>query len=127
MPVGQLILQQRRFNVYRPEFNEVRPHEALDMATPAQRYSPSPRTMPDKLLPMEYPDRFDVRYVSGNGAIRWRKQSVNVSSALIGEYVGLEPIDDGLWDVYFGVKKLGRLHERHMRIEDHMGRLRRCA
>ena len=40
---------------------------------------------------------------------------------------GQEAVDDGLWDVYFGVMKLGRLHERHMRIEDHMGRFRRCA
>jgi hypothetical protein len=64
-------------------------------------------------------------YVSGNGGIRWHKQWVNVTSALIGEYVGLEPIDDGLWDVYFGVKKIGRLHERHMRIEGCMGRFRR--
>lgn len=43
----------------------------------------------------------------------------------IGEYVGLEEIDDGLWDVYFGAMKLGRLHERHMQIEDHLGRLKR--
>jgi hypothetical protein len=41
--------------------------------------------------------------------------------------VGLEVLDDGLLDVYFGVKKLGRLDERHMRIEDHMGRFRRSA
>ena len=66
-------------------------------------------------------------YVSANGGIRWRKQWVNVSSALVGQHVGLEVVDDGLLDVYFGVMKLGRLHERHMRIEDHMGRFRRCA
>jgi transposase InsO family protein len=126
-PAGSLAAQQRRFNTYRPEYNEVRPHEALDMATPAQLYRPSIRPMPDKLLPMEYPDRFEVRLVSGNGGIRWRKGWVNVTSALVGEYVGLEAIDDGLWDVYFGVKKIGRLHERHMRIEDHLGRLQRRA
>jgi hypothetical protein len=50
-----------------------------------------------------------------------------VHSALVGQHVGLEVVDDGLLDVYFGVMKLGRLHERHMRIEDHMGRFRRCA
>jgi hypothetical protein len=65
--------------------------------------------------------------ISANGGIRWRKQWVNVTSALHGEYVGLEAIDDGLWDVYFSVKKIGRLHERHMRIEDHMGQFRRHA
>jgi putative transposase len=124
-PAANSRAQQRRFNVFRREFNEVRPHEALDMATPSQWHQPSGRAMPDKLLPVEYPERFEVRYVSANGGIRWHKQWVNVTSALVGEYVGLEAIDDGLWDVYFGIKKLGRLHERHMRIEDHLGRFRR--
>ena len=124
-PAGNSRAQQRRFNTFRHEFNEVRPHEALDMHTPAQLYDPSPRSIPDKLLPIEYPDRFEVRYVSANGGMRWRKQWVNVTSALIGEHVGLEAIDDGLWNVYFGVKQIGRLHERHMRIEDHMGKFRR--
>jgi len=28
---------------------------------------------------LEYPDRFDVRYVTANGGIRWNSRSVNVS------------------------------------------------
>ena len=39
--------------------------------------------------------------------------------------MGLEEIDDGIWNVYFGPHKLGRLHERHMRIEDALGKLKR--
>jgi putative transposase len=119
--------QQRKFNSFMVEFNQVRPHEALDMNTPSQLYRDSPREMPSKLQAMSYPDRFEVRYVSANGAMSWSKHSVNVTSVLIGEYVGLEAIDDGIWEVYYGLKKIGRLHERHMRIEDHMGKLRRCA
>ena len=46
-------------------------------------------------------------------------------SVCIGEYVGLGEIDDGIWNVYFGPLKLGRLNERHMRIEDQYGRLKR--
>lgn len=117
--------QQRKFNRFREEFNQQRPHEALDMQTPASRYEPSPRSMLNKLPPLEYPDRFEVRYVSANGGIRWNKQWVNVSITCVGEYVGLEEIDDGVWNVYFGPLKLGRLLERHMRIEDAPGRLKR--
>lgn len=124
-PAANSRAQQRKFNVFRREFNEERPHEGLDMNTPAQLYQCSPRAMPDKLPPLEYPDRFEVRYVSANGGIRWKRQWVNVTTAVIGEYVGLEEVDDGLWDVYFGVLKLGRLLERHMKIEDHLGRLKR--
>lgn len=125
-PAGSLPSQQRKFNVFREEFNHERPHEALDMQTPASLYQPSTREMPEKIPPLEYPDRFEVRYVSANGGIRWKKHTwVNVSSVCIGEYVGLEEIDDGIWNVYFGPLKLGRLDERHMRIEDQYGRLRR--
>lgn len=122
---ASLSAQQRRFNAFRTEFNDERPHEALDQATPASYYHPSPRPMPDRLPPLNYPDRFEVRYVSYNGGIRWKKDWVNVSIVCAGEYVGLEEIDDGVWNVYFGTLRLGRLHERHMRIEDAYGKLRR--
>ena len=124
-PGANLRAQQQKFHHFREEFNQARPHEALDMCTPAARYEPSPRAMPNKLPPLEYPDRFEVRYVSANGGIRWNHQWVNVSTTCVGEYVGLEEIDDGVWNVYFGPLKLGRLHERHMRIEDAYGRLKR--
>jgi hypothetical protein len=124
-PGANLRTQQRQFNRFREEFNHERPHEALDMHTPAACYEPSPRKMPHKLPPLEYPDRFEVRYVSANGGIRWNHQWVNVSHTCVGEYVGLEEIDDGVWNVSFGPLKLGRLLERHMRIEDVYGRLKR--
>jgi len=122
---GSLAAQQRKFNAFREEFNNERPHEALDMQTPACLYQPSTREMPNKIPPLEYPDRFEVRYVSANGGIRWNRDWINVSIVCVGEYVGLEEIDDGLWNVYFGPLKLGRLNERHMRIEDEYGRLKR--
>lgn len=38
------------------------------------------------------------------------------------QYVGLEEVDNDLWNVYFGSLKLGRLDERDLRIEDALGR-----
>ena len=122
---ASLAAQQRKFNVFREEFNQERPHEALDQQTPASCYRASAREMPEKLPPLEYPDRFEVRYVSANGGIRWNREWINVSTVCIGEYVGLEEIDNGIWNVYFGALKLGRLIERHMKIEDAFGRLAR--
>lgn len=124
-PAANLTAQQRKFNRFRQEFNHERPHEALDQNTPGSYYAASPRPMPDKLPALEYPDRFEVRYVSANGGIRWNHDWVNVSVCCAGEYVGLEEIDDGVWNVYFGPLKLGRLHERYMRIEDANGSLLR--
>lgn len=124
-PSGNLAAQQRKFNRFRAEYNEERPHEALDQQIPACVHQTSAREMPDKLPPLDYPDRFKVRYVSANGGIRWNSDWVNVSIVCAGECVGLEEIDDGIWNVYFGMLKLGRLRERHMRIEDEYGRLKR--
>ena len=55
---------------------------------------------------------FEVRRVSRNSGIRWKKQWVCVTHTLAGEYVGLEEVGDGLWDVYFGPVTLGRMDER---------------
>ncbi len=60
-----------------------------------------------------------------NGGIRWRRRRVNLSVTCVGENVGLEEVDDGIWTVYFGPLKLGRLLEQHLWIEDAHGRLRR--
>ena len=78
--------------------------------------------LPRTLAPLEYPGHFEVRLVSRNSGIRWKKHWVCVTHTLAGEYVGLEEVDDGLWDVYFGPAKLGRMNERILRIEDHKGR-----
>ncbi len=114
--------QQRRFNTFRHEYNVERPHEALDQRTPASVYRASPRPFPQPLPSLEYPGHFEVRLVSRNGGIRWSARWVNVSHVLGGQYVGLEPVDDGLWDVYFGSLKLGRFDERKRRIIDALGR-----
>jgi len=121
-PRGNLNAQQVRFNQFRREYNEQRPHEALGQETPASVYRPSSRQLPDKLPPLEYPGHFEVRLVSRNSGIRWKRRWVCVTHTLAGEYVGLEEVGDGLWDVYFGPLKLGRMDERRLQIEDHKGR-----
>ncbi|HEV8573948.1 MAG TPA: integrase core domain-containing protein, partial [Dehalococcoidia bacterium] len=78
---GSLAAQQRRFNDFRDEFNQERPHEALDQQTPASCYVPSTRAMPATLPPLVYPDRFEVRYVSANGGIRWNRRFVTIAEA----------------------------------------------
>lgn len=104
--------QQRRFNRWRHEYNEQRPHEALGQRTPHACYTPSARPLPRKLPEIEYPAHFELRYVSRNGGIRWNNHWVNISHVLDQEYVGFEPVADAEWDVWFGPVWLGRFNER---------------
>ena len=117
--------QQARFDSFRQEFNHLRPHEALHGAVPAEQYRPSPRPYPQQLAPLTYPGHFEVRRVSTNGGIRWAKRWIWVSQLLGGQCVGLEAVDDGLWDVYFGPIWLGQFVEAKGRILDHLGRAMR--
>ena len=124
-PAGNLSAQQRRFNIFRTEYNEERPHEALGQVTPASVYRPSTRPFLEHLPPIEYPGHFEVRRVSRNGGIRWNSNWVNVSHVLATESVGFEEVDDDLWNVYFGPVWLGRFHEKELKIEDALGRKQR--
>jgi transposase InsO family protein len=125
-PAGSRAAQQRRFTRFRTEYNTERPHEALGNRTPASCYIASPRPYPTRLAPLEYPGHFAVYYVSTNGGIRFRQRWVNLSHVLAAEYVGLEEIDDAVWNVYFGTFLLGRFdaRERHIHGAHNRNRLR---
>jgi hypothetical protein len=85
------------------------------MKRPAELYGPSPRLFPSVLPKIEYPGHFEVRRVSRNGGIRWKRGWLNASHPLIDEDVGLEEVDDETWDLYFGSLLLGRLDERNQK------------
>ncbi len=114
--------QQRRFDRFVQEFNEERPHEALEQDTPASRYATSSRSFPIKLPPIEYPAHFEKRLMSRNGGFRWASKRVPLSHLLEGQYIGLEEVGDGIWDVYFSHVRLGQMDERILKVEDAMGR-----
>lgn len=124
-PAANLNKQQVRFDKFLQEYNQERPHEALGMISPSQVYHPSPRKMPKRLPQIEYPAHYEVRRVSNNCGIRWKHRHICVSQVLAGEYVGLEEIDDGIWDVYYGPVWLGKFFEKMMKIEDEQVKLQR--
>ena len=124
-PRSNMRTQQRAFRDFLAEYNHIRPHEALDGAVPADLYRPSPRPFPKALEPITYPGHFETRLVSTNGGIRWYADRVPVSRLLAGHAVGLEEIDHGLFDVYFGPIWLGRFVEPKRLIFDSLGRGKR--
>jgi transposase InsO family protein len=108
-PAGNRRRQQECFDAFRREYNEQRPHEALGQIPPAQRYAASPRTYPACLPEPEYPGGWECRRVMEGGQFRWWSERVFASHALEGELIGLEPLEDGNWRVWFSFHELGVL------------------
>jgi transposase InsO family protein len=117
-PAANLAAQQRRFERFRRLYNEERPHRALNGAVPAAFYQPSPRPYPEREPEISYPGHFRILRVCGNGCLNWRRRFVFVSQVLVGEPLGLEPIDDGIWSVHFGPVLLARFDERMGHLTD---------
>jgi putative transposase len=115
-PAANLNLQQRVFNRFRHTYNELRPHEALDDETPASRWTPSARAYPDWIEPPCYPKHVEIRRVSNAGCFRLHSGQIFLSQALNGESIGLEQVQDGLWNILYYSTLLGRYDEHTHRI-----------
>ncbi|MCK5316513.1 MAG: transposase, partial [Anaerolineales bacterium] len=117
-PASSLLGQQRKFDDFLEEFNQVRPHEGIEMKRPAEIYHSSSRMMPKWIKPYEYPGHCLVRRVSRSGTIRVFHNQVFVSNTLHEDYVGLEEVDDGVYDLFFCFYHIGRYELRTNKIHD---------
>ena len=112
-PAPNCAAQQQRFRRFVREYNEERPHEALDNQPPAMCYAPSRRALPTRVPPVDYPGHMEVRLVSSTGCVSWKNAPLFVATPLAGEHVAFEEIDDGLWTLHFATIALARYDERH--------------
>jgi putative transposase len=110
--------QQRAFDRFRQIYNVERSHQALGpRQTPAMHYQPSARLYPARLAEFTYPDTYVVTRVHPGGNMHWLGRDWYVAGWLRGEYIGLKPIDDGIWFVFVGPVCVGKLNARALRIE----------
>jgi transposase InsO family protein len=109
---SDLLQAQKAFDRWRRVYNHERPHEALDMHTPAQRYRVSDRPMPKKLVPFEYAPDDEVVKVGWNGKVRFKGRLLHVSTALDRTPIAMrpDPLHDGCFDAYF-------CHHKFMRVD----------
>ena len=114
--------QQKKFDRYLVEYNTVRPHEALDMKTPAEEYVKSARNYHGVITAWDYSKEQRTKLVTVNGAVRWdTNHLVMISTALSGRYVGFEEAGDGIWRIWYRHVTLGYYSElagRVFEIED---------
>lgn len=116
-PAGQNLLQQQeKFEYFKREFNHERPHQALEMKCPADRYKPSVRTY-QGLPAVEYPLHDQTINVTRCGRICFNGRKVNFSKVFAGQSVGIRQVDDKIWLVSFMDYDLGYFDEESNRVE----------
>ena len=93
---------QKAFDWWRPVYNYERPHDSLDGDVPADRYQPSPRSMPTRVEPVDYPDGYQVRKVDSNGRISFHGHGYRIGKPFRGRTVGIiATTDDGTYHVVY--------------------------
>ena len=107
-----ILQQQENFDAFRNVYNHERPHEALEMKTPADVYTPASRQFPEQLPPLNYPNHELVRRVYSNGHALLpgrHDKDFYVGTAFNQQYIGLNPITEDTWSVAFMQWELGLL------------------
>ena len=109
---------QRQFDVFRDRYNLVRPHDALGLATPGDRYRPSPIPFPESLPPIDYPAELEVRKVQAEGWFSFRGRRFRVSKALRGYPIALRhsELGDSLREVLFCHQTIATIDLDHPRL-----------
>jgi transposase InsO family protein len=116
-PTANRRAQQRAFDRFRQEYNEERPHEALHQRTPGAVYVASPRAYPERLAEPEYDSGLEVRRVYPHGQFFWQGHDVFLTKALAGERIGLEPVEEDYWCVYFAGFPLALFDSEALHLE----------
>ena len=108
--------QQARFDDFIDEYNKERPHQALNMDTPAERYTPS--TRPYRGLPdLDYPFHDKTIIVTNCGRICMGRRKINLTTVLAGQKVGVKQVEDQIWLVSFMHYDLGYFDDQTGRLE----------
>ena len=105
-PAANLKAQLRLMQEFQESYNYERPHEALEMETPASCYISSSRKWDGKLCSPKYEKSVEVRKVGQSGSIWLDGKEYYISTALVGEPVGLIQVDTE-HKVYYGPIFLG--------------------
>jgi len=98
---------QDSLDLWRQEFNELRPHEALGMRCPSELYENSPRKYQSEVAQELDYGQMATRRINQNGRLKWHNHELFVSSSLGGWSVGLQVDAQQHIEVWFARLLLG--------------------
>ena len=86
---------ETKLDIWREKYNNIRPHEALNMRTPGDIYQPSQRQYPETIKRFDYGGEYHVIKVNSWGYVRFDKWQVYLSETMIDQYIEFRPSPDG--------------------------------
>jgi hypothetical protein len=107
-PARTRTAQHRLLRAWQHQYNHARPHESLAMCTPASRYHPRKHPVPRLGWP-HYPASWRVHRVKDPGYIVVAGKSYVIGRAFRRLPIGLQPVKNRPYRVYFGRLLLGQL------------------
>jgi putative transposase len=113
---SNFLQQQAKFDDFIEEYNNERPHQALNMKFPAELYAPS-TTLYRGLGELEYPFHDKTVTVTRCGRICFGRQKINLSVVFAGQNVGVKEVADKIWLVSFMQYDLGFFDHETCRLE----------
>jgi transposase InsO family protein len=109
-PFEDLIHAASRLEHWRGVYNTERPHDALGLATPIDRYVPSPRPYQNTPEPFAYGPDDQLRRVPPHGRISFKNRLHRVPKAFSGKLVAVRPTtEDGVYDIVFRTKLINSI------------------
>ena len=88
-PIKDLVHAQKEFDQFRNCYNHLRPHNALNLDTPASRYTPASKRLKKISDQWEYPPGYHLRRIKNTGFITFNGQGYFLSEAFGGLTVAI--------------------------------------
>jgi transposase InsO family protein len=108
-----LLQCQRAFDCWRDVYNHRRPHQALNLSTPGERYRMSPRTFPEQLPQIEYGPDDLVRKVDQDGFISFKNRSIRIGKGFRRQPIALRATtEDSVFSAHFCTQRIGTIDLR---------------
>lgn len=109
---------ERVLRDWREVYNVRRPHEAIGLATPASRYRPSLRAMPETIAPPDYEPQAQVRTVGRSNEISFQGRRLRCPQAFVGRRLALRATEtDGVFDLCYRHQVLSQVDLRQNRVK----------